>query len=295
MRQDDRAPFDRALQRARVSAYAPGEFAGQESFMTAGEIRALAAQAGIGPGVDGAGPVLRHRRPRAAPHAGAGLRLPGRGRQRERRRPRPRARGRPAVPLRGRAGPAAPSRRLRRRAPARDDARLRGQGRAGPRRSPRRCGPAGASPSRSRRGRRSRRPSGRRCRDADTVWPAPLDEMAASLERAGLVVTWQEDHSRAHRATAQALADAFAADAARHRRADRPPRRWTSCSPPTGCGSSGWTRGGSGSSRSWRSLRARSAGSRPTDSRSEGRARARRARARRRAARAWRSRRPRRS
>ena len=49
--------------------------------------------------------------------------------------------------------------------------------------------------------------------DADTVWLTPLDEMAASLERAGLAVTWQEDHSRAHRAMAQALADAFAADA----------------------------------------------------------------------------------
>jgi SAM-dependent methyltransferase len=51
VRQDERAPFQRALQRARVAAYAPGEFAGQESFMTAGEIRALAVQAGIGPGV----------------------------------------------------------------------------------------------------------------------------------------------------------------------------------------------------------------------------------------------------
>ena len=51
MRQDDRAPFDRALHRARVSAYAPGEFVGQESFMTAGEIRALAVQVGVGPGV----------------------------------------------------------------------------------------------------------------------------------------------------------------------------------------------------------------------------------------------------
>jgi hypothetical protein len=37
--------------------------------------------------------------------------------------------------------------------------------------------------------------------------------MAASLERAGLVVTWQEDHSQTHRAMAQALANAFAADA----------------------------------------------------------------------------------
>ena len=49
--------------------------------------------------------------------------------------------------------------------------------------------------------------------DADTVWLTPLDGMTAALARAGLVVTWQEDHSRAHRATAQALADAFAADA----------------------------------------------------------------------------------
>src|SRR3954465_11975042 len=51
MRHDDRATFDRALHRARASAYAPGEFVGQESFMTAGEIRALAARAGIGSGV----------------------------------------------------------------------------------------------------------------------------------------------------------------------------------------------------------------------------------------------------
>jgi hypothetical protein len=49
--------------------------------------------------------------------------------------------------------------------------------------------------------------------DADTVRLTPLDEMTASLERAGLVVTSQEDRSRPHRAMAQALAGAFAADA----------------------------------------------------------------------------------
>src|SRR5204863_77330 len=48
--------------------------------------------------------------------------------------------------------------------------------------------------------------------DADTVWLTPLDDLATSLERAGLVVTWQEDHSRAHHEMAQALAGAFAAD-----------------------------------------------------------------------------------
>jgi SAM-dependent methyltransferase len=49
--------------------------------------------------------------------------------------------------------------------------------------------------------------------DADTVWLTPLDDMVTCMERAGLAVTWQEDHSDAHRAMAQALTDAFAADA----------------------------------------------------------------------------------
>lgn len=51
MKQDERAPFDLALQRARLSAYAPGEFVDQESFMRAGEILSLAVEAGIAPGV----------------------------------------------------------------------------------------------------------------------------------------------------------------------------------------------------------------------------------------------------
>jgi sarcosine/dimethylglycine N-methyltransferase len=46
---------------------------------------------------------------------------------------------------------------------------------------------------------------------ADTVWLTPLDELTGSLGRAGLAVTWLEDHSRSHRATARALADAYAA------------------------------------------------------------------------------------
>lgn len=47
MRQDERAPFVEALERARVAAFAPGEFVGQESFMRASEIRALARRAAI--------------------------------------------------------------------------------------------------------------------------------------------------------------------------------------------------------------------------------------------------------
>jgi SAM-dependent methyltransferase len=51
MRQYDRLPFDDALERARASAYPAGEFVGQESFMSASEILALALRAGVGPGV----------------------------------------------------------------------------------------------------------------------------------------------------------------------------------------------------------------------------------------------------
>lgn len=51
MKQDQRVAFDQALRRARLSAYAPGEFVDQESFMQAGEILSLAVQAGIAPGV----------------------------------------------------------------------------------------------------------------------------------------------------------------------------------------------------------------------------------------------------
>jgi SAM-dependent methyltransferase len=47
MRQDERAPFVAALQRAREAAYPPGEYVGQESFMRVSEIRRLAGRAGI--------------------------------------------------------------------------------------------------------------------------------------------------------------------------------------------------------------------------------------------------------
>jgi SAM-dependent methyltransferase len=51
MRRNERRIHDDALRRARVAAYAPGQFVGQESFMQAREILALARRAGIGPGV----------------------------------------------------------------------------------------------------------------------------------------------------------------------------------------------------------------------------------------------------
>jgi SAM-dependent methyltransferase len=213
VRPDDRASYDRALRRARESAYAPGEFVGQESFMTAGEIRALAVRAGIGPGVavldlccGVAGPGRLITRELGCDYLGVD------------------ASERAVAIARARAGdlpcrfavaqvPPLPAGAFDvvllletmlafedKDALAREIAAALGPGgrlaltlEAGP---PLTAAERAAMP------------------DADTVRLTPLRELAASLEAAGLLVSWQEDHSRAHRATAQALADAFAADAA---------------------------------------------------------------------------------
>ena len=73
VKQDERAPFVQALQRARVAAYAPGEFVEQESFMR--------AQRDPGPGRAGrhrtrglgARPVLRRRRARDGSSRGSSV------------------------------------------------------------------------------------------------------------------------------------------------------------------------------------------------------------------------------
>jgi ubiquinone/menaquinone biosynthesis C-methylase UbiE len=51
VRQDQRASFLTALERARAAAFPAGEYVGQESFMRAGEVRMLAHRAGVGRGV----------------------------------------------------------------------------------------------------------------------------------------------------------------------------------------------------------------------------------------------------
>jgi SAM-dependent methyltransferase len=214
MRQDHRTPFELALLRARASAYAPGEFVGQESFMTASEIRALALRAGVGPGTS----VL---------DVGCGTGGPGRFLTRELgcdylgvdfsasavALAREYAAGLPCRYAIGQAPPLPPGRvdvvlLLEAMLAIEDkDALIRAV--AGALRPGGRFAftleegaPLGAAE-------RAAMP------DPDTVWLTPLDEITASLERAGLVVTSQEDHSHEHRAMAEALAGAYAVDAAR--------------------------------------------------------------------------------
>jgi SAM-dependent methyltransferase len=196
----------------RAQAYGPGEFVEQESFMTAGEIRALAAQAGIGPGVTVldlccgvAGPGRLLIRELGCDYLGVDASADAVATARER-----------ASDLRCRFAvarvPPLPSGpfdvvllletmlAFENKEPLVREvaAALRPGGRfaftleAG---APLTAAERAAMP------------------DSDTVWPVPLDEMTALLERAGFAVTWLQDHSRAHRATAEALADVYAAQA----------------------------------------------------------------------------------
>jgi SAM-dependent methyltransferase len=212
MRQDERAPFDRALQPARMSAYAPGEFVGQEGFMTAGEIQDLALQAGIAPGVTVldlccgvGGPGRLLTRKLGCAYMGVDVSASAVALARERAGdlscrfaighvpPLPAGAFEVVLLLETMLAFEDKAALVREIASAlRPGGRLAFTLEEG---TPLTAAERAAMP------------------DADTVWLTPLEVVARSLERAGLVVTWQEDHSHAHRATGQALADAFAADA----------------------------------------------------------------------------------
>ena len=213
MRQDDRAPFDRALRRARESAYPRGEFAGQESFMTAGEIRALGVHAGIGPGVTvldvccgvaGAGRFLT--RELGCTYLGVDASASAVAIARERAGDLPCRFAVGAIPPLPDGGPFDVVLLLETMLAFEDkDTLLRAIATA--------LRPGGRFAFTLEEGEPLTAAERGAMPDADTVWLTPLDEISATLEQAGLAVIWQEDHSGAHRATAQALADAFAADA----------------------------------------------------------------------------------
>jgi SAM-dependent methyltransferase len=213
VRQDDRAPFDRALEHARVAAYAPGEFAGQESFMTAGEIRELAARAGIGRGTTVldlccgvAGPGRLLVRELGCAYLGVDASASAVSIARERAGDLPCRFAVAQVPPLP-AGPFDVVLLLETMLAFADkEALVRAVAAA--------LRPGGRFAFTLEEGTPLTASEREAMPDADTVWLTPLEEMTAALERAGLAVTWTEDHSGAHRATAQALADAFAGDAA---------------------------------------------------------------------------------
>jgi SAM-dependent methyltransferase len=212
MKQDERAPFVQALQRARVSAYGPGEFVEQESFMLAGEIRALASQAGIAPGVSVldlccgvAGPGRLITRELGCGYLGVDFSSSAIDIARERAGDLPcrfEVSRVPPIP----SGPfdvvllfetmlAFPDK----------ETLLQEVSRA--------LTAGGRFAFTMEEGLPLTEAERESMPDADTVWLTPLQEMLTCLERVGLVVRWQHDSSRSHRAVADSLIDAFAADA----------------------------------------------------------------------------------
>ena len=212
MKQDERAPFVRALQRARMSAYPPGEYVEQESFMRAAEIRAVAARAAIAPGVSVldlccgvAGPGRFITRELGCSYLGVDFSASAIDIARVRARDLPcrfEVSRIPPVP----PGPfdvvllfetmlAFPDKELL----AAEISRALSTG--------------GRFAFTMEEGLPLTAPERERMPDADTVWLTPMEEILAFLDRVGLIVRWQEDWSRSHREMADLLIDAFAADA----------------------------------------------------------------------------------
>jgi SAM-dependent methyltransferase len=212
MNQDDRAPFVRALQRARESAYPPGEFVEQESFMRAGEIRDLAEQAGVADGVSFldlccgiAGPGRFITRELGCSYLGVDS-------------------SSSAVEIaRERAGDLSCRFEVARIPPVPpgpfDVVLLFETMLAFPDKGTlledvsRVLRPGGRFAFTLEEGLPLTEAERERMPDADTVWLTPLPEMLADLERVGLRVRRREDNSQSHLTVANALMEAFTADA----------------------------------------------------------------------------------
>jgi SAM-dependent methyltransferase len=212
VKQDERAPFDQALQRARVSAYAPGEYAEQESFMPGSEIRALAVRAGVAPGVSVldlccgvAGPGRLITQELGCTYLGLDFSSSAIDIARERAGDLPcrfEVSRIPPVPQ----GPF-------------DVVLLLETMLAFPEEEPlleqisKALTIGGRFAFTLEEGLPLTAAERESMPDADTVWLTPLQEMLTRLHRVGLAVRWRDDCSRSHRAMADSLINAFTADA----------------------------------------------------------------------------------
>ena len=212
MRQDERAPFVRALERARAAAYDPGEYVGQESFMLASEILDLAGRAGVAPGTTVldlccgiAGPGRHVTRALGCAYLGVDSSASAIAIARARAGD---------LPCRFTVGlvppvPAGPF----------DVVLLLETLLAFPDKEPLFAAVAAALDGGGRfaftleEGRPLDDAERAAMPDADTVWLTPLEQVRAMLARVGLTVRWQGDHTGSHRLAVDALLAAFAADA----------------------------------------------------------------------------------
>jgi SAM-dependent methyltransferase len=211
LRQDERCPFVKALHSARISAYPPGEYVEQESFMRASEILDLARRAGIGPGVTVldlccgvAGPGRYVTRRLGCRYLGVDLSASAVEIARQR------AAGLdcrfavwevPPVP----AGPFEVVVLLETLLAFREKEPLLHQIASA-------LSPGGRFAFTLEEGAPMTAVEAAAMPDADTVWLIPEEQLVANLESAGLAVRWRDDHSRSHLETVDALIAAFEAD-----------------------------------------------------------------------------------
>jgi SAM-dependent methyltransferase len=211
MRRDRHAPLLAPLERARAAAFPAGEFAGQESFMRASEIRTLARRAGIGAGVSVLDLCCGIAGPGRAITAESGCRYLGVDRSAsalaaarelagnlpcrfEQAHLPPLPDGSFEVVLLLETMLAFPDKEIL----INDVARV--------------LEPGGRFAFTVEEGRPLTRQERTQMPGADTVWPIELAELTSVLHKAGLTVLWRQDYSSSHHAIATALHRSYQAD-----------------------------------------------------------------------------------
>jgi SAM-dependent methyltransferase len=200
-----------ALERARATAYPAGEYVGQESFMRAAEVRRLAHQARVGPGVSvldlccgvaGPGRMITAESgchylgvDQSASALATARQLAGKLSCRfEQAHLPPLPEGRFEVVFLLETMLAFPDK----------DALIAEVVRV--------LEPGGRFAFTVEEGRPLTQQERARMPAADTVWPIELAELTGVLRDAGLAVTWQQDYSSSHHAIATALLRCYRAD-----------------------------------------------------------------------------------
>jgi SAM-dependent methyltransferase len=211
VRPDQRAPLLTALERARAAAFPSGEYVGQESFLRAGEVRTLARRARVGPGVSvldlccgvaGPGRMITAEsgcRYLGVDHSASALatarelawNLPCHF---EQAHLPPLPEGRFEVVLLLETMLAFPDKE----ALADEVTRV--------------LEPGGRFAFTVEEGRRLTDQERAQMPGADTVWLIELAELTGVLREAGLTVTWRQEYSSSHQATAAALIRCYRAD-----------------------------------------------------------------------------------